>query len=137
MKSVFADTSYFMALLKANDDYHDVAHAFSSSNHGPLVTTSAVIQELGARFSRAAERSLFLALLVALDQEGSEIVHVSELLQQRAIERFAKRRDKDWSLADCISFLVMEDRGIIEAATADRHFEEAGFVALLRRGAHV
>jgi len=41
------------------------------------------------------------------------------------------RNDKDWSLTDCISFIVMEEHGITEALTGDRHFEQAGFRALL------
>jgi predicted nucleic acid-binding protein len=45
---------------------------------------------------------------------------------------FAKRPDKAWSLTDCISFVVMRDQDIAEALTGDRHFEQAGFVALLK-----
>jgi predicted nucleic acid-binding protein len=42
------------------------------------------------------------------------------------------RPDKDWSLTDCISFVVMNAESISEALTGDEHFEQAGFVALLR-----
>ena len=45
---------------------------------------------------------------------------------------YAQRLDKDWSLTDCISFVVMRERGIAEALTADHHFEQAGFTILLR-----
>jgi predicted nucleic acid-binding protein len=44
----------------------------------------------------------------------------------------ASRPDKDWSLTDCTSFVVMENENIKEALTADRHFEQAGFTALLK-----
>jgi predicted nucleic acid-binding protein len=44
----------------------------------------------------------------------------------------ASRPDKDWSLTDCISFVVMENQDITEALTADRHFVQAGFTALLK-----
>ncbi len=40
--------------------------------------------------------------------------------------------DKEWGLVDCVSFVTMNQLGITEALTTDRHFEQAGFVALLR-----
>jgi len=43
------------------------------------------------------------------------------------------RPDKEWGLVDCVTFVVMKKRGITEALTADEHFEQAGFQALLRR----
>ena len=53
-------------------------------------------------------------------------------LHERAIELYINHADKEWSLTDCVSFLVMRDRGLREALTGDRHFEQAGFVALLK-----
>ena len=50
---------------------------------------------------------------------------------KRALDQYERRPDKDWSLTDCLSFLLMEERGITEALTADHHFEQAGFRALL------
>jgi predicted nucleic acid-binding protein len=47
-------------------------------------------------------------------------------------ELFGQRPDKDWSLTDCISFVVMRERGVFEALTGDHHFEQAGFRALLK-----
>ena len=60
------------------------------------------------------------------------IVSPSASLFDRGVELFAKRPDKCWSLTDCISFVVMEEQGIMHALTGDRHFEQAGFVALLK-----
>jgi len=48
------------------------------------------------------------------------------------LELFANRPDKDWSLTDCISFVVMQKEGITEALTGDHQFEQAGLVALLK-----
>jgi predicted nucleic acid-binding protein len=44
---------------------------------------------------------------------------------------YRNRADKNWSLTDCISFVVMKRKGITEALTGDHHFEQAGFKALL------
>lgn len=48
------------------------------------------------------------------------------------IRLYEQRRDKQWSLTDCISFVVMKREGLTEALTGDHHFEQAGFVALLK-----
>lgn len=53
-------------------------------------------------------------------------------LHNRSIKLYASRPDKQWSLTDCISFEVMRREGITEALTGDHHFEQAGFVALLK-----
>ncbi len=59
------------------------------------------------------------------------VVPASEMLLSRALELYESRPDKDWSLTDCTSFVVMQERGLTEAATGDRHFEQAGYKALL------
>ena len=51
---------------------------------------------------------------------------------RRGIDLYARHPDKEWSLTDCISFAAMEQRGLFEALTGDRHFEQAGFRAMLR-----
>jgi len=61
------------------------------------------------------------------------VVGLDPHLYQRGINLYAQRPDKEWSLTDCISFVVMSDRGITEALTGDHHFEQAGFRALLKR----
>jgi uncharacterized protein len=59
------------------------------------------------------------------------IVPATRELVQQGIDLYLNRDDKNWSLTDCISFVVMQDQQLTEALTADRHFEQAGFVALL------
>ena len=61
-----------------------------------------------------------------------EIVPATSRDFQRGLELFAARQDKRWSLTDCISFVVMQDCGLTEMLTADRHFEQAGFSILLK-----
>ena len=61
----------------------------------------------------------------------AELVRVSEPLFDRALDLYTRRSDKDWGLIDCASFVVMDDKGISQAFTNDRHFEQAGFTNLL------
>ena len=63
---------------------------------------------------------------------ASEVVSISAALWNEALELYHQHRDKQWTLTDCASFIVMRERGITEALTGDRHFEQAGFVALLK-----
>jgi predicted nucleic acid-binding protein len=59
------------------------------------------------------------------------VVPLDSRLLQRGLDLFAKRADKDWSVTDCASFVVMQDEGIAEALTGDSHFTQAGFKVLL------
>jgi predicted nucleic acid-binding protein len=98
-----------------------------------VVTTEYVLLEVATFFCQTAHRSVFLGLLQTLQNDpATTIVPSSSDLWQRGVDLFAARLDKDWSLTDCISFVVMQEHGITDALTADHHFEQAGFVALLK-----
>ena len=130
--NVFADTSYFEAILSTRDEHHLAA---VEASHGPwreTVTTEFILIELGATFSKPADRADFLLLdrMVRSREDVTLIPAASELLQ-RGRDLFAARPDKAWSLTDCISFVVMSDLAIADALTTDRHFTQAGFRALL------
>jgi uncharacterized protein len=129
---VFADTSFFVALIDDDDSFHVAARKFLLNNRYPIITSSAVILELGAFFSQSSLRWGFIASVASIDKAKVQVIHVDPDLQRLGINLFEARPDKDWSLTDCISFAVMEQCGCHDAATSDKHFEEAGFVALLR-----
>lgn len=61
-----------------------------------------------------------------------DIIHVDALLDEQAWQLLVQRQDKDWSLVDCSSFIIMQERGVREALTTDYHFEQAGYVRLLK-----
>jgi len=133
MKIVFADTSFYVAALSPRDVNHARAEAVGRGFRGRVVTTEYVLLEVATFFCAAANRGVFLGLLETLQKDPEvAIVPVSSDLWQRGIALFAGRPDKDWSLTDCISFVVMQERSITDALTADHHFEQAGFVALLK-----
>lgn len=78
-------------------------------------------------------RSKMIAFIDALKQSPLvEVIHVDPLLDEKAWQLLKSREDKGWSLTDCTSFVVMEERHINEALTTDRHFEQAGFIRLLK-----
>jgi uncharacterized protein len=132
MRAVFADTYYFCALANQQDESHDRAMRFSHSFKGQLITSEWVLTELADAYSKKYWRPHFLITLQLLKNDPrATIVEASHNLFERAVRLFATRPDKDWSLTDCTSFLVMEDLQVGEALTADHHFSQAGFVPLL------
>ena len=134
--SVFLDTAYAVALASTSDAYHRHALALADeleANETLLVTTWGVLLEIGNALSKVQYRDAALKLLSSLQRDASvEIVPLSGPLLQHGVALYAERPDKEWGLTDCISFIVMEERGIRDALTADEHFKQAGFRPLLR-----
>lgn len=132
MNARFADTGYFVATSNALDALHGKAIDLMRSFTGRIVTTEYVLVETANFFCRQSTRFVVPILLHAIRTDrNAEVVPASGELFDRGVALFAARPDKDWSLTDCISFTVMADRGLTEALTADRHFEQAGFLPLL------
>lgn len=133
MRTVFADTFYFLALLSRSDQAHTKAVAFTANNPVRLVTTGWVLTELADGLARSPRgRAEFVSTLADLRSSPDvTIAPCSDGLLSEGIQLYAARSDKEWSLTDCISFVVMTREGIRESLTGDRHFEQAGFVALL------
>jgi len=133
LRTVFADTSYYLALVNLLDEHHGAAEKFTEDYDGAYVTTAWVITELANSLSHAANRRLFLSLLDDLRRDRDVvIVPPTEEIYERGLRLYAGRLDKGWSLTDCISFVVMEEYRLQDAATSDHHFEQAGFRCLLR-----
>lgn len=133
---VFLDASYAIALSSPGDAHHrralELADAMEAAGTR-LVTTRAVLLEIGNALAKARYRSAAIGLLRALEADPSmEIIPLSEVLFARAFQLFQERPDKEWGLIDCVSCVVMRDAGLTEALTADEHFRQMGFRAWLR-----
>ena len=133
MSRWFADTFYFLALINPKDARHEAAVQFSRGHGRSVVTTAWVLSELADGLSKRATRGTFGLLYEGLVADpATKIISASDDLWERGRLLYAARPDKDWSLTDCISFVVMEREKIAEALTGDHHFEQAGFLALLK-----
>ncbi len=136
MAGVFADTGYWVALWNPRDALHRIATAISESlGESDVVTTQLVLVEV--LDSMAGEPEFRRAFTAERVQELEampyvEIVPMSDAQFRAALERYAARPDQRWSVTDCASFLVMEERGMTHALAHDRDFEQAGFAPLLR-----
>ena len=133
MTEIFADTFYFLALVNPEDAAHTPARSASRNLPGKIVTTVWVLTEVGNTLSRRVHRPRFRALWRMLRGDPDVLIlPASQRLFDRGLLLYLARRDKEWLVTDCISFLVMKERGIRDALTGDRHFEQAGFRALLK-----
>lgn len=133
---VFLDASYAIALSSPADERHDRARELAErieAEETRLVTTRAVILEIGNALSGLRYRRAAIELLDALEGDPAvDIVPLTEQSYERSLHLYRERPDKEWGLTDCLSFVVMEGLGLTDALTADGHFHQAGFRALLR-----
>jgi len=134
MNRIFADSYFFFALLNPHDAAHAKAIDIGRQYRGPLVTTAWVLTEVADGLANTPHRKIFRQILDDLEaNKTSLVVPANTETFERGVDLYHARPDKQWSLTDCISFVVMSEEGITEALTGDRHFEQAGFVALLKK----
>lgn len=132
MSVVFADTSYFVALLNPADADHRRALDYTRGSSRRMITTVWVLTELANFLRFDAGRDKFLQAFAHLESEPETvIVPADQQMWLRGLKLFQERPDKQWSLTDCISFVVMKEMGVTEALSTDQHFAQAGFSALL------
>jgi uncharacterized protein len=97
-----------------------------------LVITDLILYEVGNRMSSPEKK----AILTEFIEDASSkllIIHSSENLFDKAFSLFKRNKGKNWGLVDCASFTVMREVGMVYALTADEHFDQAGFVAVLNQ----
>ena len=134
-EGVFLDTVGLIALLNKDDEYHIRSRdLFQEIGHSrqKVITTNLVLAELGNGLARTPLREDVAWLVERLYEDPSAVV--VDLDRDRFLEAlrlYRQRGDKFWGLVDCASFTVMREMGVRRAFTADRHFEQAGFEALL------
>jgi hypothetical protein len=97
-----------------------------------LWTTEAVLIEIGNAFGARNRQAAVDFVRQFYRTPNAHVVPVTTDLLSRALALYESHRDKTWGLADCISFTVMREQGLTDALTADAHFVQAGFRALLR-----
>jgi hypothetical protein len=123
-----------LALLVPRDELHRRAEAWALTVAEPLITTEYVLCELVNSLSAPVDRPKAHAAIGEILASASwELVHSTPQLFSEGLSLHQQRVDKNWSLTDCLSFIVMEQRNVRQALAFDCHFEQAGYDALLRR----
>lgn len=133
LADVFVDTSFVVALVNRNDQHHRLALQLADRFSGPgLVTTDAILLEIGNALSRNFRRESVDIIEDFLTSDDVQVIHLHPPLFRNAFDLYKSRSDKTWGLIDCVSFVVMNELGIIDALSTDKHFEQAGFNILIK-----
>ncbi|MEM6784486.1 MAG: PIN domain-containing protein [Bacteroidota bacterium] len=130
---LFVDTGYAIALINRRDQHHEAARRLATRYAArTLITTDAVLFELGSALAYGFRTASVELISHFIEAPDVEVVPLTDVLRSMALAFYATHEDKPWSLTDCLSFVVMRQRGLTEALAFDHHFEQAGFRALLR-----
>ncbi|MDX2031024.1 MAG: PIN domain-containing protein [Blastocatellia bacterium] len=126
------DTSGLFCLLHRDESQHRraaelysrasrrITHNYILAEFVPLAQVRGLPRSTALEFSQRT-----------LDDDEIEVVWVSERIRRQAVDLLHARPDKGYSLCDAVSFVLMRERGILEALTTDRHFLQEGFLRLL------
>lgn len=133
MADAFVDTSFVVALVNSNDQNHNLALDLAERSAARrLVTTDAILLEIGNALSRNFKRESVQIIEHFLTSDDVKVIHLDPPLFRQAFELYKSHTYKLWGLIDCVSFVVMKELTIMDALSADKHFEQAGFNALMR-----
>lgn len=135
MKTVFADSLFWIALVKPEDQWAKAAKT-AKSNLGNvlIVTTDEVLTEFLAALSSGKRMRKQAGKMVRaiLANPNVRVVPQTRDSFLKGLTLYESRGDKKYSLTDCISMNVMKAESLIEALTHDRHFEQEGFTVLIK-----
>lgn len=130
---MLVDTSGFFCLYDGADIDHSRALEFYANSRSRITTSYVLSEYVALAEIRGVPRSEIVRFSSrVLSEMDLEIVWVNEGLHIRAVELLARRLDKSYSLCDAVSFVLMRERGIADALTTDKHFEQEGFIRILR-----
>jgi predicted nucleic acid-binding protein len=138
MPELFVDTSGWGSLFERTQPFHNLATSLYRAalrQRRKIITTNYTVVELVALLTSPLRIPLpsLVSLIDGLKTSPFvEVIHVDLALDGEAWNLLRSRHDKEWSLVDCASFVLMQRRSITEALTTDHHFEQAGFIRLLK-----
>ncbi len=133
MEKAFVDTSFILAIVSEKDELHQKAKELIKT-HGKFLwlTTDLVLYEVANSLARNAKPQAQKIIVDFLEADGIEIIYASPALFRKGFALYCDYADKTWGLIDCVSFIVMRENNITDALTNDKHFQQAGFKALMR-----
>lgn len=135
-QAVFIDTSAWLALINEADVDHSKARKIRNKlleSKRRFFITNYIVVEIANSLCKVRWRPYAVKLIKSIQaSEYIEILEIDRNIYEEALDLYSGRTDKEWSLTDCASFVVMKQNGIQDAFTNDHHFEQAGFSILLK-----
>jgi predicted nucleic acid-binding protein len=135
---LFVDTSGWAGLIHRQDPFHaeaDRLYREAFTHNRRILTTDYVLAELvpllGSHY-KLTRPAVIAAVGAILSDPHIAVLRTDPATFDAAWRLLTQRQDKEWSVTDAISFVVMGRLGLNDALTSDRHFEQAGFVRLLK-----
>lgn len=131
MTTVFADAFFYLALLNRKDQHQAAVVRWAERHPGRFLTSWWVLFEVADGLAASAGRRSGSQLVSSLERNPKMgITPMDDGVLRDALTLYRKRPDKEWTLTDCTSFVVMQRERIREALTRDHHFVQAGYIAL-------
>jgi predicted nucleic acid-binding protein len=131
--TVFLDTFGLIAWINTRDTAHPQVKSYLDSYSGKIVTTEWVLLEFADALSLSKAKPIALETIKRIRRLPMfQVVGFEPTIYGAGFDLYESRLDKDWSLTDCVSFVVMTQQSLLEALTADHHFEQAGFRAIFK-----
>ncbi len=132
----FVDTGYWIALFDRRDHYHTATKELLPrllGSYRVVLSDFVLFETLTYLNCSVGRHDLAVRFLDKVAAGGFDVVEVGRPVKERALALFRQYADKDFSVTDCCSFVVMRDAAISRFAGFDAHFEQMGFVSLLHR----
>lgn len=141
ISACFVDTGCWLALFNKDDELHEIAdleYKRCMKLGRMLITTTFVLTEFANALCQLKFRRAVIEFYQRLQYSSRiEIISIDERLWDAGWELYMKCLDKEWSLTDCISIVVMQEHGIVDALAHDKHFAQAGFCPILRESSTI
>ncbi len=135
-REIFVDTSGFYAMLISTDDRHEaVQHVMNDAKRRKttFLTTDYVLDETATLLKARKLAHLLPQFFQSLDASKAIRIEWTDAERFRICRNFfLKHSDQEWSFTDCLSFCMMKQFRLRDALTKDSHFQQAGFVVLLK-----
>jgi len=131
-KKIFVDTGAWFAIANKNDQFHrkasDQLKRFVD-DRTILITTNLVVHETAMLLSRKLSKEAASRFLQTVyNDDDVEVIHCNEAMEKEAYGIFHHYAEQDFSIADCVSFVMMKELGVRRVFSFDKHFKTMRFI---------